>query len=580
MDNNEIILEVEHEQIKCEKSILMQNSDYFKVMFESDFMERHQSIINLQGVSFKSLSTVITLLCNKDHFVEEEDLLSVLETVCMLQFDKIRPMCIDRVTKIIHVRNCLEIWNVAELLDLQVLHRKAKNLLLTEFDQIRDTHILNFNLVQLHDYLANVCLWVNNEIDIFTTCMKWYDNSYHKLPALGLSDETKLCFYFLTFMDFNRLSNQNVQEIRTHPRINSKDEIVRVLTNILNDRYREATLKYKLPFAKELILLNCRRRVKNNFPCMLLDRVISPISYDSDQSLQSALKVINCQFSKDILLFDYKNSNFNKILNDINIQLRGMDNLINSHVLGYKELIFLFGEIRGQLSRVPYERRHYESCVVNGRVWIIGGIGNYTKIQDNMFWYNYKQDEWSQLIQLPCRSLNIKCCEYKNELFLLNIDTKYGYLYNLVTNRWKKLKIRPTDAIEKCLADKFMISSYEDYICIKGTRFIKLKINEDKMEEVSCTVLKENNSNFIEAIVCGDYVYSIYKRDEMLINGIVFESYNILNNTSSVIIESDFEESGIKLCDKIYTFNENTKLFNLSHYTMVDKNLYINDFSL
>lgn len=48
MDNNEIILEVEHEQIKCEKSILMQNSDYFKVMFESDFMERHQSIINLQ----------------------------------------------------------------------------------------------------------------------------------------------------------------------------------------------------------------------------------------------------------------------------------------------------------------------------------------------------------------------------------------------------------------------------------------------------------------------------------------------------------------------------------------------------
>lgn len=48
MDNKEIILEVGLEQMKCNKTILMENSDYFKVMFESDFMEKHQSIINLQ----------------------------------------------------------------------------------------------------------------------------------------------------------------------------------------------------------------------------------------------------------------------------------------------------------------------------------------------------------------------------------------------------------------------------------------------------------------------------------------------------------------------------------------------------
>lgn len=218
------------------------------------------------------------LISNEDHFVEDEDLLSVLETACMLQFDRIRSICIDRITRIIHVRNSLEIWNVAELLDLQSLRQKTKNLLLTEFDQIRDTYILKFNLIQLHDYLGNVCLWVNNEMDVFRTCIKWYDNSYNKIAALNLSEETNLCYYFLTFMDFNRLSNKNIQEIMLHPRINTKDEIVGILNNILNARYRKVIFNYKSSFSKEIILLNCRRRIRNNFPCLLMETAIAPLS--------------------------------------------------------------------------------------------------------------------------------------------------------------------------------------------------------------------------------------------------------------------------------------------------------------
>lgn len=67
--------------------------------------------------------------------------------------------------------------------------------------------------------------------------------------------------------------------------------------------------------------------------------------------LQEILVNLAEMLSLFIYFVDYKNSNFNKILNDINIQLRGMDNLINSHVLGYKELIFLFGEIRGNFNK-------------------------------------------------------------------------------------------------------------------------------------------------------------------------------------------------------------------------------------
>lgn len=50
---------------------------------------------------------------------------------------------------------------------------------------------------------------------------------------------------------------------------------------------------------------------------------------------------------------------------------------------------------------------------------------------------------------------------------------KCGYLYNPSTNTWIKLKIDMTETIEKCFLDKFLIFSYEDFICIKG-KFLKI----------------------------------------------------------------------------------------------------------
>lgn len=45
-------------------------------------------------------------------------------------------------------------------------------------------------------------------------------------------------------------------------------------------------------------------------------------------------------------------------------------------------------------------------------------------------------------------------------------------------------------------------------------------------------------------------------------------------------MESDIEDGDIKLCDELYRFNKYTKLFSLSHYSMVEENTYLNDFSL
>lgn len=47
-DGEEIVLEMEEERLTCKKSTLTEHSDYFKVMFEGNFVERHQAVIKLQ----------------------------------------------------------------------------------------------------------------------------------------------------------------------------------------------------------------------------------------------------------------------------------------------------------------------------------------------------------------------------------------------------------------------------------------------------------------------------------------------------------------------------------------------------
>ncbi|KAI4462477.1 kelch protein [Holotrichia oblita] len=598
MEDEEIVLVIDDNQIKSKKGTLMGSSDYFKVMFESDFMEKHQSVINLQDVNFKSLTIILTLINDEEYIVDDEDLLPVLQTACMLQFNRIRIVCIERITTILSVKNCLKVWYMAESLDLKPLYLKAKLLSLTEFEQIKDTdYILNLNLKQLRDYLANMYLCVKNEIDVFASCMKWwYENSSNEISVINQCDKDRLFYYFLTFVDFNGLSNKDIKEIMMYPDINTNDEITRILNNILKIRYCDL-IDDKSTLPKEFVLLNCRQRVKNNLPCILMDTGAAPISYDNDQCLESTVKEQKPQTNKDVLLYNVRNSNFIKILS---VPLEKHENLVGFHILGYKELVFLFGgeyhwgrgnwnsnfwvydtirEKWERLTKMPFGRRHFESCIVDNTICIIGGTGNFRVLQDNMFWYNYKLNEWSQLISLPCSGLHIKCCEYRNQLFLLNIDIKCGYLYNPSTNDWVKLKINITESIEKCFLDKFLIFSYEDFICIKGSSFIKLKINDDKLEEISATCLN-SNSSFIESVVSGNHVYSISKKSADVTSTIVFERYSVLNNTCDVIVESDTEEADIKLCGEVYSFNKHTKLFTLSHFTMVEESIYLTDFSL
>lgn len=44
--------------------------------------------------------------------------------------------------------------------------------------------------------------------------------------------------------------------------------------------------------------------------------------------------------------------------------------------------------------RLPVSRRHFECAVVNDCVYIIGGVGNFRIVQENIFFYDFKSGKY------------------------------------------------------------------------------------------------------------------------------------------------------------------------------------------
>lgn len=61
-----------------------------------------------------------------------------------------------------------------------------------------------------------------------------------------------------------------------------------------------------------------------------------------------------------------------------------------------------------------------------------------------------------------------------------------------------------------------------------------------------------------------------------------FEKFNISNYTDEVVIDifcrnSEELTTDIELCGEVCNFNGTTKLFSLSHYSMVEEDTYLTD---
>lgn len=301
---DEVILEIEGTQLTCNKKELALHSDYFKAMFEGDFVERNQKVVKIEGVQLKGLNKILTFLSDERYIIDQDNVFLIVQTACMLQFVKIQTICIDKMIEMLSPKYCLNIWFTCATYDIQPLGLKAKSLALMEFHLVKDTpFLLELNLYQLYIYLANVNLKCDNEMHVFQTAMKWfYENSEHYSEKMS---ETLLTL--LHCVSFQGILCSDIREMLTYPDICGNTEITSIL-NCVIDLKNKAVLNYSEDvISKATILLGSKRRKYRQLPCFLVDQLFlkneKPASRKKSRFVQEFTVVY---YGKLYIYFSYK----------------------------------------------------------------------------------------------------------------------------------------------------------------------------------------------------------------------------------------------------------------------------------
>lgn len=167
---------------------------------------------------------ILTLFWDERYVIHSDDVLSVLETACMLQFLRIKQICVNKILNEMSTRNCFEIWRVCEFLDIKPLYVKAKAKALSEFSTIaREDFIYQLDLRWFCRYVANRNLECQNEMEVFQCCMRWF---YENCNA----EKEEILFVLLGCLDFNSLSVHDLHEMKTYPDVLA----YATLTNTIN----------------------------------------------------------------------------------------------------------------------------------------------------------------------------------------------------------------------------------------------------------------------------------------------------------------------------------------------------------
>ncbi|KAJ8919015.1 hypothetical protein NQ315_016920 [Exocentrus adspersus] len=620
--SEELILEIENAPVVCRKGDLISNSDYFKAMLEGNFVERNQTRIKLEGVDSKAMNIILKVLWDDTYPIKNEDLLLVLQTACMLQFLKIKNMCLERVIETLCPKNCVQVWRTTELLGLKPLFAQAKAMALEEFLEIKDTDsILEFSLEEIYHYLGHVNLKTDNEATVFQTAMKWWYENH----ALYVGNKTDTLIKLVSCIDFASVTEHCIKEIMIYPDIADNFEITQILSCVL-------LLKNEKPLedfpetcqSKAGLLCKTRSRVSSKFPCVLVSYIQSAETskkrkvdeeqrnvthYDKYERkrkyeiVDEHTSAFNKPTELTVVYYDYNDKQFKKL---IPIDEKKYTGLSGFKLMGYKEFVFMYGgeyllgrghwnknfwvydTIRGRWERksvMPYPRRHFETCMVGEKLYLIGGTGSFRVIQSNMFWYNYKDDGWSAPFGLPCSERQLKFCDFQDKLFLFNINNKCGYFFDDKSFTWLKMDVIVDDSVLS-KQNEFVIFSNKNTLYLKGKHLIEFKVTDKRIIAVSNKELANGCINRqpdavceeMQVVLCDSIIYTFYKYRYEEECRYSLETYNLDADVISYIFEDvSGDDPVITIDEDKYTINPSMKVLSFQHSSLVEKDILVNE---
>lgn len=170
---------------------------------------------------------------------------------------------------------------------------------------------------------------------------------------------------------------------------------------------------------------------------------------------------------------------------------------------------------------------------------------------------------WSEQVNLPSSARQIKCCNFQNRLFLLDINNKNGYIFCPDGKKWEHLPICDPANVLPFYSEKLILFNYKTNIYIKSPNYLNLnlkyKLFELKIENDKLIVLKDqnlsdvfrcNSISQVESMICNNVLCSLNKHsyDEVKANQFIsielfsIDTHQGYGETKSEILDIDGEK--------------------------------------
>src|SRR6266516_5830894 len=121
------------------RSILALNSPFFRTMFTADFVERNQSIVEMQNIDEDSFDSILNYIYNEQISITAENVEGLLTSASFLQLEMLKKDCLEFLKPHLSIENVISIQHLAYLHDCDELVTSSINYIAQHFEEFKNS---------------------------------------------------------------------------------------------------------------------------------------------------------------------------------------------------------------------------------------------------------------------------------------------------------------------------------------------------------------------------------------------------------------------------------------------------------
>ncbi|AOP31438.1 btb kelch-domain containing protein [Raccoonpox virus] len=451
----DVAIVIDDQQIDAHRLILSGSSEYFSILFSSEFIDSNNYEVNLSHLDYQSVSELINHIYGIPLTLTSDNVKYILSTADFLQISSAITECERYILENLCYRNCIDIYTYAieynnKKIETASFNIILQNILLLMYDE-NFKYLTEESMIKI---LRDDRLNIKNEDIAPLILLKWLECTQKQCSV-----------ELLRCIRITLLSPQVMKALYTHQLVKSQNECITFLNNIsfLEEtfpRYNSLLLvAIGISRSCDNLSINCYnhkkdtwdmislRRYRCNFAVAVLDNILYMMGGHGDSlyrmSQVIAYDICNNSWIYDIPSLKSPRSNCGGLTDDEYIYCIGG---VRGHHLSFISDIDRWKPSKPYWQ--SYAKMREKKCdmglaMLNGSIYIIGGIIKDNTCTDAV--ESLSDDGWTIHQPLPIKMSNMATTVHAGKIYIsggynstnnINGKSNLVFSYNPIYDTW------------------------------------------------------------------------------------------------------------------------------------------------